>query len=699
MLATLKTFLRSTSLVTRALTIVVTILVVILVGVVNQAVDTVRDDRRAYIFDFVSRNAEMLALSTEATLLKEHGLAACRLGDRSLLADNNQRVLSVPTLAGLSRNPEVGEAFFLARLGKLSAICGRSIQQADSASSSPQPFPFSERVFASVPGLLVDGVVLASSTPEILIHPPQFMGDSNQLFEKMFNSYLAGGRRLSTQTIEHDDELIAVSVAEVRNTNLVVFSYQPVAVVEDVVLAMTRELTKVGGILSLAGVLIAGLTLNRLWRPIRQIDAFAQDLAAGRPPQPFRHAWRDEIGGIFASLGAMMIALRRRESELREFNEAQGDLLVLGQQLTFATDAPSMETLVRKYAPSILRIPKDAVRVGLDLLPSSQPADRSSMQVLIEGTQCRAPLVEGSTLFGTLHLEFRTLRPGPLHRTLIRGMSSSLVSAIKGLQLAKSSLEAAVINKEINACEMIQKAIVRLDSAGPLFEIGSCYVPSRNVGGDWAGAYSDSDGRAALYIVDVTGHGLGSAFASSVIAGVINTMHAAQESLPDLKTVLGTLMRVTHESLSKDRGFTLLAIRMDPNRGVLSVLNCGHSNPLVLGPDGKRVPVEHGFNELITSATDTPLNLVECPFVSGSKLIIWTDGLLENAAHAGKKLRSSWLLKEFSSACVHQDGAQSIAERVYGAAAADIPETAETDDVCVVVVKALELPQKERPYA
>jgi serine phosphatase RsbU (regulator of sigma subunit) len=260
------------------------------------------------------------------------------------------------------------------------------------------------------------------------------------------------------------------------------------------------------------------------------------------------------------------------------------------------------------------------------------------------------------------------------------------------MQLTQGALEAAVFQKEIGACKMIQQAIVRLDSAGHCYDLGAEFHPSRSVGGDWASSYFDKDGRAALYIADVTGHGLDSAFAASVIAGVINTLHAAADGLPDIVTVMKTLADISREVIPKSRSFTFLAIRLDPLQERLTVLNCGHSNPLILDSSGKRMTIEHGFNDLVTSLDATSINVIECPFSAGSSLIIWTDGLLENAAHAGRKLRTSWLLKEFSASSADRTGshkfAQEVATAIFSSASKGVPEEADADDVCLVVVRA-----------
>ena len=70
------------------------------------------------------------------------------------------------------------------------------------------------------------------------------------------------------------------------------------------------------------------------------------------------------------------------------------------------------------------------------------------------------------------------------------------------------------------------RALIPAPWAGPV-AIDWRYVPSSNLGGDTIGYHWLDDDHLALYLIDVTGHGLDSALLAVTVTNVIRTRSLA----------------------------------------------------------------------------------------------------------------------------------------------------------------------------
>ncbi|GAA2540614.1 SpoIIE family protein phosphatase/ATP-binding protein [Streptomyces levis] len=174
-------------------------------------------------------------------------------------------------------------------------------------------------------------------------------------------------------------------------------------------------------------------------------------------------------------------------------------------------------------------------------------------------------------------------------------------------------------------------------------EVAWRYLPSEaGVGGDWFDVIPLPGGRVALVMGDVVGHGL---HASATMGRLRIAVHNfATLDLP-VDEVLGKLddlvVRLDEEDDSgaapgdeKGAGLTgatcLYAI-YDPVAGICTVARAGHPGPVVVNPDGTlvcpEVPASPPFG-----LGGYPFETADVHLAEGSQLILYTDGLVKNAA-------------------------------------------------------------------
>ncbi len=158
-------------------------------------------------------------------------------------------------------------------------------------------------------------------------------------------------------------------------------------------------------------------------------------------------------------------------------------------------------------------------------------------------------------------------------------------------------------------------------------ELAARYLPAGTetaIGGDWYDAMELPDGRVALVVGDVVGHGLRAA----AIMGQLRTASRAYAQVePSPAEVLARLNRLFMGSEQEGMA-TVLYLVLDRDNGRVVFTNAGHPPPLVLEPDGPRF-LEGGRSVPVGAADPAVFREGEDTVAPGSTLLLYTDGLVE----------------------------------------------------------------------
>ncbi|MCK9898227.1 SpoIIE family protein phosphatase [Frankia sp. AgB32] len=147
------------------------------------------------------------------------------------------------------------------------------------------------------------------------------------------------------------------------------------------------------------------------------------------------------------------------------------------------------------------------------------------------------------------------------------------------------------------------------------------------VGGDWYDVLPVDDGRVALVIGDVMGHGIHAAAAMGQLRAAVRA-HIVDQTSPG--AVL-TLLDAAACRLEQSRTATAALAVYDPADGRLVLASAGHLPPLLIPPRGpaRYVPVDPGppLSAGLPDYAETELTVEP-----GSTLLLYTDGLVEDRA-------------------------------------------------------------------
>ncbi|MFD5768736.1 SpoIIE family protein phosphatase [Streptomyces sp. NPDC127049] len=169
-------------------------------------------------------------------------------------------------------------------------------------------------------------------------------------------------------------------------------------------------------------------------------------------------------------------------------------------------------------------------------------------------------------------------------------------------------------------------------------DVASRYLPAESgVGGDWFDVIPLPGARVALVVGDVVGHGLHAAATMGRLRIAVHNFSALDLSPDELLWRLDELVTLIDEQDEPSEGWgetitgaTCLCVVYDSVSGEVSVATAGHLPPAVVRPDGSVDFLEPPVSPPLGLGNGMPVETVRTILPEGSRLVLYTDGLLEN---------------------------------------------------------------------
>lgn len=144
------------------------------------------------------------------------------------------------------------------------------------------------------------------------------------------------------------------------------------------------------------------------------------------------------------------------------------------------------------------------------------------------------------------------------------------------------------------------------------------------VGGDWYDVFDVGDGRLAIVVGDMAGHGLP---AASAMAQVRNALRAYVLDEPSLPSAMARLDRLVRRLLPGDMATAVMGV-LDPTDLTLELSSAGHLDPLL---------VRDGVASFLPASRNTVLgfqssrsDVTRHRLLPGDVLALYSDGLVES---------------------------------------------------------------------
>ncbi len=156
-------------------------------------------------------------------------------------------------------------------------------------------------------------------------------------------------------------------------------------------------------------------------------------------------------------------------------------------------------------------------------------------------------------------------------------------------------------------------------------ELAHTYLPATEVGGDFYDVLALEDGRIAVAVGDVAGHGVSSGLVMSMAKSAL----AVQVTFdPEVEAVFRTLNRMVFQSARKRLLATLCYALVDPIRREMHFASAGHLFPYRVGNDGRVESLESVAYPLGVRPT-IEVEPRMARLASGDILFLCSDGLIE----------------------------------------------------------------------
>jgi PAS domain S-box-containing protein len=262
--------------------------------------------------------------------------------------------------------------------------------------------------------------------------------------------------------------------------------------------------------------------------------------------------------------------------------------------------------------------------------------------------------------------------------------------AEEGLRRAKAALD-----HDLKLAARVQQALLppaSLQLEG--LDIASLMSPCTDLAGDAVGVLRLPRRQVGLYMLDVSGHGVGAALLSFTLNHMLSPAAAGALLIEDSGQELGVVApsRVAerlNRQFPMDRTrqyFTLVYGVFDPAHGRFSYVIAGHPAPIVLPRLGPAVPLQGG---------GLPIGMIEhatfddeaVTLQPGDRLYFYTDGVIEALNESEQEFGHARLMTEIERLRGHplRQGLDVIAEIIIGWSGSHL-----ADDVSLLAIERTE---------
>jgi serine phosphatase RsbU (regulator of sigma subunit) len=306
-------------------------------------------------------------------------------------------------------------------------------------------------------------------------------------------------------------------------------------------------------------------------------------------------------------------------------------------------------------------------------MPEGMPGAQSIIDLNIQTAIC-APIQVGESVEAFLYLDTRGSE---------RGLSSDAASFCQSLaQLGGLSLDALLraeieqhrkqMEQDLNAARGAQEMLMP-ERAGRRASVHYEFESSagRMVAGDFFDVLQLDDERTAFFLGDVSGKGVGAALLMAAGQAKLRAFLVRGLGLADSLDAVNAFL---FERTASDKFITLIAGIIDHSARTLELADAGHGL-CCLCPSGKapeRVHVEGSLP--IGVVADAEYASETLPFGSGDRVVVFSDGVVEQASPSGDQYGLDAVLEVLATSDGTEADVRCIAEAVRAHAAGPLAD-------------------------
>ncbi len=267
---------------------------------------------------------------------------------------------------------------------------------------------------------------------------------------------------------------------------------------------------------------------------------------------------------------------------------------------------------------------------------------------------------------------------------LLAGVAAQAGIVINNARMHEEALHNKEVEQDLKLAIEVQQAFLPQtppDATG--FRVRSFYQAANHIGGDYFDYIHLNEGRVAIVVADVVGHGVAAAMFMAKLSAETRFCLASESHLGRAIEKLNDRMSRLHV----ERFITFLVIVVDPASEMVSIVNAGHMAPLVRkGKDGSIC--EPGEEESgLPIAIDDGMNyeVVDFKFEVGDLAVLYTDGINE----AMDENDEEFGIEVLRGLTAKGGDADAVKDRIVEAVLKHIGNAPPFDDMCMVVIERM----------
>ncbi len=253
--------------------------------------------------------------------------------------------------------------------------------------------------------------------------------------------------------------------------------------------------------------------------------------------------------------------------------------------------------------------------------------------------------------------------------------------AIENAQLHEKLVYQKMVEKDLELAKRVQQAF--LPAASPQlngYTFYHYYQPADEIGGDYFDYIDLPDGRIAIVVADVVGHGVSAAMLMAKLSAetrfALATHTVPSEAIKSLNSRI--------YALGVQKFITFLCLVLEPTSGHIVIVNAGHMAPL--WKRSRELIEEPGEEQ-----TGVPVGIMDefefeqatISLAPGERLVLYTDGINEAPNSAGAMFGTAKLRELLHG---QQSNVELIGSTMIQTVREFIKGTMQADDMCLVVV-------------
>lgn len=291
----------------------------------------------------------------------------------------------------------------------------------------------------------------------------------------------------------------------------------------------------------------------------------------------------DTIAAVTANIDLDTV-LRDIVDRSLQVTSAERAILLLGEQpddlsvrMAMDREGRSLTGELQWSRSLVRRCLEDGVAVR-SVVQSDQEAlelGQSVYDLKLRAVMC-APMRARNRTVGVIYVDSRAVRREFSSRdlALFGAISAQLAISVENARLHADSLEKVRLQKDVEIARRIQQHLLPPVPNHLIgLQLGLRYVAAEQASGDTYDLVPLSDGRLAVMIGDVTGHGVGAALLTHAVQAALRSY---LELIDDAATVVTRINQRLVAGVETGNFMSLLLAIIDPKARTLEYVNAGH---------------------------------------------------------------------------------------------------------------------------